>query len=300
MSDFEAVQKELQKLEKEVIETRNMNIKTDNNMRSLFAELKKVSKNQTVAERKARIGHIGLYVLFVTAIAVLAIVLSNSRADTLEQKIVELNQRLEKTQKQAETYQREIDSRDTAEKRAFLILKLIRDEKKVKTVEEFRKIDHSRLSNVLVSLLQEKVDAFSRDLARKHFEQGASQWRIGGYKSAVQEFEKSQWYLKDTEYTGELKNYYGLSLIQIKKTDDGIRNLKEAIGLDLPRHVADAARLKIADTLIGGKRYDEALHYLKGVPQDQLGFYTRQAVNQKIRFVEQKLAAEKKATPEGQ
>ncbi len=296
MSNLEQIQSELKKLEKEIIETRNMNIKTDNNMRSLFAELKKVSGNQETSARKARIGHIGLYILFVLIFTVGGIVLSELRASLLEEKIEGLKTQIVVLKEENEASKTELQARDSAEKRSLHLIKLLEEKKRAEAVKEFNKIDRSKLSKAEVLLLEEKVKVFRMDLARKHYDQGVNQWRIGGDKSAVQELNVSLDYYKDPEYEGMLHYYLGLSLIRMKKLDEGIEHLKTALTLKLDKETADKIYIKISDTYNDASRYDESLRYMQSIPQNDMGYWTRQAINMKITWVKKQLAAQKKQT----
>ena len=200
MSEYEELLSAIKGLEREIIEARNMNIKTDNNMRSLFAELKKVSANQQTASKKARIGSFGAYIIFVVILGAAAILLSNLNASVSEEKINDLTNRIRTAREETRSLKLGIEARDSAEKRSFHVLQLIRADKKKGAVGEFRKIDKGKLSKTELELLRERIDGFSSELAGIHYEKGVSQWRIGGYKNAIQEFEASLGYVEKPDF----------------------------------------------------------------------------------------------------
>jgi len=287
--------KEVKEVRREVIETRNLNIKSDNNMRSLFAELKKVNENQKRSEKKMRISSIGAYVLFVVIISTAAILLSSIISGNYSDKIEFLNQRIAKLNEEISIIKGDLGARDAAEKRSVYLLKLIEDDKKVEAVKEFRKIQSNNLSVVETKLLTEKIAAFAKALARKEYDKGVGQWRIGGYKSAIQNFEVSLKYNKDEDYFGLLSYFWGLSLLQLKKHDEGIEKLKTAIAKEIRKDYREKAMLKIADTYLKSKRWKEAIAYLGTLKVEELGYWSKKAVIAKKKYGKKRLDAENKA-----
>ena len=293
MPEQDQLLKELNNLKTEIIEARNMNIKTDNAVRSLFAEMKKMSGNQETAERKMRLSSIGAYLLFVAIIATAAFLLSGIQSSLLEGRIETLNAELANTKNKIKSLTLEQESREAAGKGAAYLLKLVRSGEKVKAVREFRKMDTAKLSKVEHLVLEEHINAFRVDLAKKHYDSGVKQWRIGGYKNAIQEFETSLGYLKNAEHKGLLRYHLGLCQLQEKNIDVGIDSLKAAISAGIPRDLSNQARLKIADTYINAERYQDALDYMKGIPDEAVNSWTRYAIANKIFIVKKKLDARK-------
>ena len=281
---------EIRETKREVIETRNLNIKADNNMRSLFAELKKVSGNQKQAERKARISSIAAYLLFVAIIAIGAFYISGIRASSLQAKMDGLNDRIQRLEGEVRVHKRDLATRDAAEKSAIFLLKLIREEKKEEAVAEFRKVQTSGLSKVELELLKEKVDQFASDMAVKYYENGVSHWCIGGYKSAIQEFKTSLDYMKEMDHKGALLYHYGHSLLQLQKHEEGMEILKSAIAADPGKNLADKARINISDTYMKIKRWEDAINYMESLPMEQLGYWSKVAILNKIKFAKQMAA----------
>lgn len=286
--------KEIKETRREVIETRNLNIKSDNNMRSLFAELKKVSDNQKRSEKKMRVSSIGAYVLFVIIISTFAIMISTVISGNYSEKIDFLNNNISVLNQEISVMKGDLGARDAAEKRAVYLLKLIDEKKKKEAVKEFRKIKEADLSVVETRLLKEKIDIFASELANKEYEDGVSQWRIGGYKSAIQNFETSLDYKKDDEYYGMLNYFWGLSLLQLKKDDEGIAKLKIAIDQKIRKDYREQSMLKISDTYMDDSRYKEALAYLDSLPLAELGYWTRQAVIAKKKYGKKRLDEQNK------
>ncbi len=295
MNEIETLIHEMKEVKKEVVEARNLTIKTDNNMRSIFAEMKKVDANQKQAEQKARVNGIGVYALFAVVIGVAFYLLLSLQGSSLNDEIEGLQSELQRVSANAAATKLELDSREAMRKSAMGVYKLIQEKDKENAVVEFKKLNREKLSEVAFRLLEEKIGVFREELARKHYDQGVQQWRIGGYKSAVQEFGLSKDFLDKSDYSGMLSYYRGLSLLKLKRNDEGIESLKEAVAAGIEKEPSDKARLEVAEAYIGAKRYDEALNYLKGLPQDQLGYWTRLAAQQKIKWVSQQIEAQRVA-----
>jgi TolA-binding protein len=294
VSDPQEIINEINELKREIIEARNMNIKTDNNMRAMFAEMKKITTNQKIAERKARVSAIGAYVIFVVVIAAAAIWASGVKASQLETIISGLNERVETFIKESEGLKSDIETRQAAEKRAVFLLNLIRENKKEEAVKEFRKTEMAAFSKVEAELLKEHIDAFAEELAKNHYERGVAQWKVGGYSSAVQEFEMALDYQPGMKDRGSLSYFMGLSLVQLQKTEAAIKALKDAIASDIRSDWTATARMKIIEVLMKDKKWSDALTYMESLPLDQFNIWVRQEITQKITFVKQKLEAKAK------
>jgi len=289
LSDLEQIHQAIKQMEREVIEGRNVNIKTDNNMRSLFAELKKLTTNQERAERKMRLSAFSSYALFVVIMAAAFFIVQRIQVGDLTKEMDDVKQRLAQTQAQLDTQRLALEERDAAEKRAVYVFNLIRDGKKAEAVDEFRKIDTGKLTVAEVGLFKMQIDDFAQELARKHYDQGLAQFRIGGYKSAVQEFEASLSYVAKPDYYALLCFHLGLSQVQGKQIDAGVENLKKAIEAGLSREMADRARISIADALVGADRLEDAVAYLESVPLDACGIYVRADIQQRLPILRQRI-----------
>lgn len=298
MSDLQQITNEIADLKREIVEARNMNIKTDNSMRALFAEIKKVTTNQKSAERRARFASLGAYILFALIIGFAAFWVSGVKASQLSLIIDDQKTALAGLQREVETLKADIETRHAAEKRAVFLLNLIREEKKDEAVREYRKTEMASFSRVESDLLQERIDAFAKELAKRHFERGVSQWKIGGYASAVQEFERALDYQPDLEDYASLQYFMGLSLFQTRKYEAAIAALRTAISSEVKLDWSSNARVKIAEALIADKKLEEALLYMEAIPNEQLRPPARQEITQKIAQAKRQLARQREEAKE--
>lgn len=293
MNEIENLKNEIRELEKEIVETRNVTIKADNTLRSLFAELKKVSSQQKDAERRAKVGSIGAYVLFLLVMAIGAYFLVRFSVAGHEEKVQAMSKDLAAARATADAATLELDSRNAAEARLLQLTKLLREGKKKEAVEEYRKVDQSKLSKVELELLDERFMILRRELSKMHYDQGVAHYKMGGYRTAIQDFNLSLDYLQATDYETELRYMRGLCLMQEKKYDEAIEDLKAAMEKGLARNLADPLRMKIADALIDGQRYEDAINYLEGLPVDTLPSWFRQDITMKLNVAKHRLALKK-------
>src|SRR5689334_18715305 len=95
--------KDLAEIRREVIESRNLVIKTDNLLKSLHAEVKAVGKRQEDAERGQWLSSVVAYALFVALVVGGAVLVSMAKSSAakderehLEKQVAELTQALDK------------------------------------------------------------------------------------------------------------------------------------------------------------------------------------------------------------
>lgn len=279
---MERLEHELNELRKEIVEARNMNIKTETTLRGLFAELKKVSANQQNAQKRARLHTVATYVIFVLVIGAAAFYLNRMMTANLQQEIERQGQALNTAGNQVRELRLILEGHSAAEKRVTFLLKLVKEGKKEEAVEEYRKIDQIKFSEAEQLVLKEKFEIILAELAKKHYDAGMNQWRIGGHKSAVMEFNLSQSYKSDTDYMPSLLFYRGLSMYESKRFDEAAESLKNALAAGLSKLDIDTARLKCADAYIKGGRFEEAIKFIEGLPLEQMTTWNRQNVQMKM------------------
>src|SRR3954471_15379308 len=112
------VDKELGEIRREVIESRNLVIKTDNLLKNLHAELKLVGKRQEDFERRAWVSSGAAYIGFLALCVAGAILLTNAKASSATGDRERLEKQVQELTAKVEQQKSEMQASAAAEQRA--------------------------------------------------------------------------------------------------------------------------------------------------------------------------------------
>jgi len=285
---------EFKALKQEVYETRNMIIKTDNNMRSIFAEIKNLAQKQDEHLSRTKYMSIGLYIILVIILIAGGILLSNLRASNLE-KDIDLLQ-TERNQLRSSLGQAELalESFQATDMRAMKLLELVDHRKRKEAISEFEKLDRKSLQESALSLLIKEVEKFKQELAEEHFKAGISHWKIGGFKRAIQELQLSSSYAIKNDFQNLLNFYLGHSEYKLKKYDEGLTHLLRSLELDKEHDMAQTADYSIGLIYVESKQWQKGIDFFQNLLQRRRMGGFRILILNNIKLCQQKLAAEKR------
>lgn len=186
-------EKEYNELRKEIIEARNLVIKTDNLLKNLHAELKLVGKRQEVFERRHVLTSataMGIVAVLCTAAAIVGarayVSQSNSDSEKAKRELVQTNRELEELKSRADTQKR------TSEAAVRLYAKLASEkaEERAEALAAIGKMDRSTLTSLEAASLDSRVKEARGELATGALERGRSAFRREDWKVAEKELER--------------------------------------------------------------------------------------------------------------
>lgn len=167
-------------IRREVIESRNMTIKTDNALKSLHAELKIVSGQQDAFQKRTWFSTGAAYVVFSALCVAGVIVISNARAasanaerERLEKQVAELNGTIDKLKAEANAAQ-------GAEQSALQVYKTMTTlpgEERLKGIDALSKLDQTKLSPFAKLVLQERAVLLRKEIGGAVLEKGKAAFR---------------------------------------------------------------------------------------------------------------------------
>jgi|GEM_PF-2447446 len=290
--DLKTRLEELTALKNEVYETRNMIIKTDNNMRSIFAEIKKLAQKQDEHLAKTRHASLGLYILLVIVLAAGGYFLSNLRADNLQKDIDGLT--AEKSQLIGRMSQMELkfETFRSTDVRALKLVEMIKERKREEAIEEFAKLDRQSLQESALVLISEKVEKFKLELAQEYYKTGVAQWKIGGFKRAIQELDKSIKFSESTDFQASLHYYIGHSSYKIKDYNRAVTELLRSLELDPKQDNANSAEYTIGLAYMDQKDWGKCLEFYEKLMERRDMKSHRNLVLANIKKCKQELAKE--------
>ena len=187
-----AVERELSDLRKEVIEARNLVIKSDNLLKNLHAELKLTSRKQEQFEKRHLVTSAAAYILFAVLAGVGAYTYARSEIHSVRQE-ASANESQAKTRGQEIEKIRVADAarRDASEK-ALKIFEEMQSGKEGPSLSAALvaagKLDRSQLSILEGKALDDKEASLKQSVAQASHERGKAAFRRQDFRGAATEF----------------------------------------------------------------------------------------------------------------
>lgn len=220
--------KELTDLKKEVIEARNLVIKTDHLLKSFHAELKAVSKQQEDFAKKQWVSSAVAYILF-AALVVGGAVLTSSAAtrsgtaerERLEKQVGELTAQLDQSKK---------DAAATAQARqaaadVYRMMTTLPGNERLKGVDQLTKLDTSRLGPLEKAALSDRASLLRKELGDEAFARGKTAFYRQDMSTTAEELSRFMAMNPDPDDALEASFYLGVAYNQLRKHSDAVAAL---------------------------------------------------------------------------
>ncbi len=222
MSYEDEIIKEIKRLEKETIDSRNMSIKTDAGMKNLYAELKQIVYNQQKQSRSVKIHSVFAYLLFVAVIGAAAFLMSTYYNDAVKQQNAQLLDRIAKVEAEAKELRMFKEQTEAGEVHTFSLYESVKNGKDEEAIKLYANLNRKGVNKTLMSMLDKEIAAIRERLAEKHYSEAVNLYKIGSYANAAREYKAA------IELSDEMKKkpsiYYNLAFALIES-----KNYKEAL-----------------------------------------------------------------------
>lgn len=271
-NEISEVVKVLEDVRREVVEARNMTIKTDNALKTLHAELKTVSGNQDAFVKRtwfstgtAYLGFIGLCIAGVAAISNARSTAANAERERLEKQVAELNVQLEKEKTDA-------TAAATAERAAFDTYRQMTNapgEERLKGVDALAKLDQSKLSAFSKQVLADRAQTLRKEIGASILERGKQAFRRSDWSETIEQLSRFKAMNPANEDLLEAQYLMGNAAVQSRKFDEGVTHLTAFVDGDKRAKNRDFAMLLLVQA------HDALGHREKAVEvaRDAMGSY---------------------------
>lgn len=234
----------LDDIRREVIEARNLVIKTDNQVKNLQADVKLVGKRQEDSQRKQWRSSAVAYVLFAGLCVTGAALVTNGRTAAaaqekarLEKQVTDLNATTDKIKADAATAAAQ-------EKAAMDIYRMMSGgagPDRLKGVDALAKIDRNKLTPFLKQVLDDRAAALKKELGATAFEKGRSAFKRQDFAVTIDELTRFMALAPTDEEAIEASWYLGDAYVQKKQYEQAIPYLVRFIQGDKRAKVRDFA-----------------------------------------------------------
>ncbi|MCU0700228.1 MAG: tetratricopeptide repeat protein [Myxococcaceae bacterium] len=288
--------KSLEEIRREVVEARNMTIKTDNALKSLHAELKVVSNQQADFQKRTWFSTGAAYLGFLGVCVAGAVALSGARAASatdqkqrLEAQVGELTAQLDKQKAEAAA----VEKAEKAAADVYKMMTTLPGEERLKGVEALAKLDLTRLSPLTQKALQDRATLLRKEVGASVLERGKAAFRRSDWPETIEQLGRFLAMNPAEEDALDASFFLGNAYFQSRKYDEALKPLTRFVEGDKKARTRDFALIMLmqSNDMLGNK--DKAVEYAKE------GWQTYPASEFRMQFINRlQRATQPAATPQ--
>ena len=186
-----AGERDLSDLRREVIESRNLVIKTDNLLKNLHAELKQMGRKQELFEKRHMMTSVAAYFLFATIATVGAFTFARSEIRGAREEATANEGKVKQLTQELDTQRRVEGSRREASEKAARAYELLGSEKEgpgqTLAMDQALHLDRQLLSRLEAKALDDRAAGMKAKMAQAALERGNAAFHRNDWTSAAQE-----------------------------------------------------------------------------------------------------------------
>lgn len=255
------VDRGLEEIRREVIEARNLVIKTDNQLKSLHAELKAVSKRQEDFEKRTWMASAVAYALFALIAVGAAWLVSNTRTATAlaeRKQFAEETERLRGELATLKNVQRDSERLSVQAVEVYRQLGESKGELRMKALDAFRALEKTNLAELEKIALRDRASAVSQEIGQSLLERGKAEFRRAEYTNAVVDLERFLSLNPNETDALDARFFLGSSYAQLKKYQDAVVHLSKFITGDRKSKVRDYAMLLLSQAYEQTQQFEKS------------------------------------------
>ncbi len=240
--------KALEEIRREVIEGRNLVIKTDNQLKTLHAELKLVGKRQEDFQRRQWVSSAVAYAVFAGLCVAGSLAISNARTasagadrERLEKQVKDLSVQIE----QLKAADAALAANERAANEVYKLMAQGQGDERLKGIDALAKTDQGKLSAFARMVLADRATLLRKEVGSAFLERGKAAFRRQDYPGTVTELTRFMAMNPVEEDAVEASYFLGNALIQTRKADEAIVHLQRFIAGDKRAKNRDYAMLML-------------------------------------------------------
>jgi tetratricopeptide (TPR) repeat protein len=186
-----ALEDDIQEIKRETTESHNLIIKTDNLVKNLSSELRKIQKKQERYERKYIFNSVVAYVIFVVVIFGGLYVAFDAKVGVVRREKEALEEQLQKTEAKAKELQKRLSIRGQQEKTAERFLRLKKDNRNLDALKVAESLDPNLISPLLERLVTREAEELRQQLGNESLQAGKVLYSRGQLKRSLRELNRA-------------------------------------------------------------------------------------------------------------
>jgi len=285
-------------IKKEIVESHNLIIKTDNLVKNLSADIRQVQKKQERYERKYIFNSVVAYVIFVVVIFGGLYVAFDAKVSTVRREKESLEEELAKAKIQVEEYQTKLAIRSRLERKTEQFLQLKESGKNLDALQVVEKLDAKHLSPVLARLVDKEAKDLRRRLAQEALDAGKVLYQKAHLSKAMRELDRALDAKPAADLAAKVHHQRALVLLKLNQNARAAKSFLAAVDADPTVSSADNLLFMAAGSLETSGDIPHALEvYERLLKHHAKSIYANQARRRIGRLTGKKATAPKPPAP---
>lgn len=246
------MEKELSDIKREVVESRNLVIKTDNLLKNLHAELKTVSKQGEDFARKQWFASAAAYVLFAGLCIAGAVLISSASTRSAESERERLAKQVTDLSAQLELQKTELTANTAARTSAAEVYKMMTTlpgDERLKGIDALVKLETARLSPLERAALNDRAEILRKEIGSVAFERGKAAFRRNDMRGTVTELTRFMAMNPGPDDAMEASFFLGVAHNQLRNHDQAVPFFTRFVDGNRKSKNRDYAMLLLAHSL---------------------------------------------------
>jgi len=254
--------KAFEEIKREVIESRNLVIKTDSLLKNLHAELKLLGKQQGDFRKKVWVSSAAAYVLFALLCGLGAASISGLRTSTANAELEKAKKLAADAHSQMQEMKEERQLREAALRQAtdaFRTMSTSQGDERLKGIEALSELEADKLPVLVREMLMDKAEQLKKEIGALAFERGKQAMRRQEFAAAIPALTQFV-HLKppEGEEMLEASLLLGNALVQTRSHTAAVEHLQRYVSASKRGRSREFAQLLLVQALDSTGARDEA------------------------------------------
>lgn len=214
-------------VKKEIGDTRNLMIKTDNLVMGLSAEIKNIQKKQEGYERKYIFNSVIAYIIFVVLIGTLTFLGFEQKVTHLQKEKGEVEKKLKDTSEELDTLSGKIEKKSRVEREALEIYKALDAGKREEALRGLSRLAMDELSVLEQKTLKDKIAGLKTELAQYAIDKATDLLKKDNARAALDELDRGREFADKAEIANQMVILVSQAHQRMSKPDKAIEVLAD-------------------------------------------------------------------------
>ncbi|MBI5527029.1 MAG: hypothetical protein HY897_11900 [Deltaproteobacteria bacterium] len=226
---FKTISDGLRDIRKEVGDTRNLMIKTDNLVMGLQVEMKNIQKRQETYERKYRFHGWFANILIVVVVFSGTYFAFEQRSKHLLKEKADVEKKLKENREELDALTGKIEKKSRVEREALEIYKALDEGKKEEALRGLSRLSIDELSVLEQKTLKDKIAGLKTELAQYAIEKATELLRKDNARAALQEIDRGREYADKPEIDNHMVLLAAQAHQKLSKPEKAVEVLEELV-----------------------------------------------------------------------
>ena len=263
-----ALEDDISEIKKEIVESHNLIIKTDNLVKSLSVEIRQIQKKQETYERKYIFNSVVAYIVITVVIFVGLYIAFDAKVGVVRrEKEIEI-ENAKKARAEASELQNKLSTRSQQERLADEFLKLKQENREADALKAADQLDLNLLSPLLAQIIRKECDELRTRIAERFYEEGKNHFQESRLEPAIRAFDKVLEIKPPANIVFRAQYLRGHALIRLNRSGLAAEAFLNAAEVDPKNQLVDEITFLSGDALENAGNIPQAMVAFRKVCND--------------------------------